>query len=79
MTDAPYAHLLSKTLEALRGKHCWDQQCELDKVATAIVLNRPDWLGEIDYTLVEAAARIGPEWMALLPRVAHAVMDAASV
>lgn len=75
MTISPYTHLLSKTFEALQGKQCWELQTELDKVATAIVLNRSDWLGEIDYTLVEATSRIGPEWMALLPRVAQAVMS----
>lgn len=75
MTDTPYTHLLSKTVEALQGKQCWDLQSELDKVATAIVLNRSDWLGEIDYTLLEATSRIGPEWMSLLPGVAQAVMS----
>ena len=79
MTDTPYTHLLSKSFEALRGKQCWDLQSDLDKVATAIVLNRPDWLSEIDYTLVEATSRISPEWMALLPRVAQAVMSVQAV
>jgi len=76
MTDTHYTHLLGKTFEALQGKPCWDLQSELDKVATAIVLNRSDWLGELDYTLLEATSRIGPEWMSLLPRVAQAVMFA---
>ncbi|QHI97079.1 hypothetical protein GT347_03195 [Xylophilus rhododendri] len=74
MGEVAYQHVLGKTVEALTGKQAWLAQCDLDKVAVALVLNRADWLRELDYTLVEATARVGPEWLALMPRVAYAVM-----
>lgn len=74
MGDSAYQHVLGKTVQSLLGKEHWQALCDLDKVAVALVLDRADWLKEIDYTLVEATARIGPEWLALMPRVAYAVM-----
>lgn len=74
MGEISYQHVLGKTIEALQGKELWCAQSELDKVAVAMVLNRADWLQELDYTLVEATARLGAEWLALMPRVAQAVI-----
>ena len=39
-------------------------------LAAALVLNRPDWLAERNYTMAEAIARIGPDWTNLVPVVA---------
>ena len=75
MTALTHTYLLGKAFEALQAKKCWDAQCDLDKVATALLLNRPDWLKEIDYTLVEAAVRLGPDCLALLPRVAQSLLS----
>ena len=40
-----------------------------EKLAVAMALNKPEWLEAMGYTMLEALARIGPEWMSLLPRV----------
>jgi len=74
MGEFVYRRFLGKTIDALQGKERWRALCDLEKVAVALVLDRADWLREIDYTLVEATTRVGPAWMALMPRVAHAVM-----
>lgn len=41
-----------------------------EKLAAALVLNRPDWLAKMDYTIAEAIGRIGPQWAALIPDAA---------
>lgn len=38
-----------------------------EMLAVAFVLNRPDIIEEMGYTLVDAIQRIGPEWMEALP------------
>ncbi len=48
-------HLLRKAGEAKRGGHdAWAVQSTGEKVAVALVLNRPDWLAEQGYTIAEA-------------------------
>jgi hypothetical protein len=37
-----------------------------EALAAAVVLNRPEWLARMNYTLAEAFDRIGPEWWPLL-------------
>lgn len=37
------------------------------------MLNRPDWLAEMNYTLTEAIERVGPEWLSLIPEAARAL------
>lgn len=46
-----------------------------EKVAVALVLNRPDWLTEYGYTIPEAIDRTGQEWVSLIPRVARELAD----
>lgn len=46
-----------------------------EKLAAAVLLNRHDWLVRMDYTMVEAIARIGPEWMARLPAAARILAE----
>lgn len=46
-----------------------------EKLAVALVLNRPDWLAEMNYTLAEAIDRVGPQWMALIPEAARLLED----
>lgn len=41
-----------------------------EALAAALVLNRPDWLAAMNYTIAEAIDRIGPEWAYLVPAVA---------
>lgn len=43
---------------------------ELDALAAALVLNRPDWLAAMGYTLAESIERIGAGWCQLIPAAA---------
>ncbi|MDW6022157.1 hypothetical protein SAZ10_10320 [Mesorhizobium sp. BAC0120] len=40
-------------------------------MAAALVLNQPDWLAEMHYTLAEAVGRVGSKWLALIPEAAR--------
>lgn len=41
-----------------------------EKLAVALVLDKPEWLAEMDYTLAQAIERVGPEWLACIPDAA---------
>jgi hypothetical protein len=41
-----------------------------EALMAALVLNRPDWLIAMEYTIAEAIERIGPEWARLIPAAA---------
>lgn len=76
MNETEYRHLLGKARDAKRGGHdSWSVQSTGEKVAVALVLNRADWLASMSYTLAEAIDRVGPEWLALVPRVERALRD----
>lgn len=66
-------HIIRKARDAKRGG--WDVQSTGEKLASAMVLNRPDWLASISYTLAEAIDRIGPTWLALIPAAERALRD----
>ncbi len=69
-------HLLRKAGEAKRGGHdAWAVQSTGEKVAVALVLNRPDWLAEQGYTIAEAIERTGREWVEMIPQVARHLAD----
>jgi hypothetical protein len=69
-------HLLRKSRDAKRGGHeAWAVQSTGEKVAVALVLNRTDWLAEMQYTIAEAIERSGPEWIAVVPRIARQLAD----
>lgn len=71
-----YEHLLRKARDAKRGGHnAWGVQSTGEKVAVALVLNRADWLAEIDYTIPEAIERSGQEWVAIIPEVARQLVE----
>jgi hypothetical protein len=71
-----YEHLLRKSHDAKRGGHdAWAVQSTGEKVAVALVLNRSDWLEEIQYTIAEAIERSGAEWIAMIPQVARQLME----
>lgn len=40
-----------------------------EKLAAALVLNRQDWLYEMNYTIAEAIDRVGTDWVAVIPLV----------
>ena len=46
-----------------------------EKLAAALVLNRPDWLARMSYTLAEAIERVGADWLALIPQAARYIAD----
>jgi hypothetical protein len=74
--DARYEHLLRKSQDAKRGGHeAWSVQSTGERVAVALVLNRVDWLEEMDYTIAEAIERSGADWIALLPQVARQLAE----
>lgn len=76
MNEAEYRHLLGKARDAkLGGQDSWSVQSTGEKVAVALVLNRADWLASMSYTLAEAIDRVGPAWLALVPRVERALRD----
>jgi len=71
-----YERLLRKARDAKRGgNEAWTVQSTGERVAVALVLNRADWLAEMDYTIAEAIERSGAEWVALIPRVARELAD----
>lgn len=73
-----YEHLLRKAREAKRGGHdAWAVHSTGKKVAVALVLNRADWLEEIQYTIAEAIDRSGAECVAMIPQVARQLADEA--
>jgi hypothetical protein len=71
-----YEHLLSKARDAKRGGHdAWAVQSTGEKVAVALVLNRPEWLAEHGYTIAEAIDRAGQNWVEMIPQIARQLGD----
>ena len=71
-----YEHLLRKSRDAKRGGHdTWTVQSTGERVAVALVLNRADWLSEIDYTIPEAIERSGAEWVSIIPQIARQLAE----
>jgi hypothetical protein len=71
MPDPAYEHLLRKAQDAKRGGiDSWSVQSTGEKVAVALVLNRPEWLASMNYTLAEAIGR-SESWLHLIPKVAR--------
>jgi len=76
---AQYEHLIRKSRDAQRGGHdAWAVQSTGEKVAVALVLNRADWLAELDYSIPEAIERSGAEWVAIIPQVARQLTEEAA-
>ena len=74
--NAPYEHLLRKSQEAKRGeREAWAVQSTGERVTVILVLNRADWLAEMDYSIAEAIDRSGPEWVAIIPQVARQLAE----
>lgn len=48
-----------------------------EALAAALVLDRPDWLARMKYTLAEAIERVGAEWLALIPKASRQLADEA--
>lgn len=48
------------------------------KLVAAVLLNRPEWVATMGFTLVDAIEQIGPQWLALLPTAARTLAEAPS-
>jgi hypothetical protein len=71
-----YQHLLRKSQDAKRGGHdAWAVQSTGENLAVALVLNRADWLEEMQYAIAEAIERSGPEWVAMIPQVGRQLAE----
>lgn len=67
-------HLLRQALQAKRAGECaWAEMNTRDKLSVALVLNRPDWLSRLDYTIANALVRAGDEWVSAIPRISHLI------
>ncbi|MDE1143510.1 MAG: hypothetical protein PW999_28615 [Paraburkholderia tropica] len=64
MDNEHLEHLIHKTLQAKAGG--LDALSTGEKLAAAILLNRFDWLQEMDYSMAEAIARIDDNWLELI-------------
>jgi predicted acetyltransferase len=74
--NARYEHLLRKSQDAKRGgREAWAVQSTGERVAVALVLNRAEWLAELDYSIAEAIERSGQEWVAFIPQVARQLSE----
>ncbi len=76
MSDTRFQHLLSKARDAKAGgRDAWSVQSTGEKLAVAMVLNRPDWIASMGYTLAEAIGRIDSDWLDLIPKVKRALEE----
>ncbi len=73
--DQEYEQLLRKARDAKRGGiDAWSVQSTGEKVAVALVLNKPEWLAEMKYTLAEAIER-SASWLGAVVKVARELAD----
>lgn len=72
-SDCP-GHLFRLAVKAHREGECaWAEMTTREKVAVALILNRADWLRRTDYTIADAMARAGSEWVRAMPRISHLI------
>lgn len=79
--QAPTDYVLEQIIEksrAARDGH-FNMLSKGEKLAAALVLNRPDWLADMDYTIVEAIERVGRSWMARMPEAARVLTEEAEL
>lgn len=67
--SADLAHMIQKARDAAGGG--FGVLSTGEKLIVALLLNRPDWLAEMDYTIADAIERVGPEWLRLIPAAAR--------
>jgi hypothetical protein len=67
-----FRQLLGKARDAkLGGEPAWSVQSTGEKLAVALVLNRPEWISAMGYSLAEALDRVGTDWLSFVPEVAR--------
>jgi hypothetical protein len=64
---------LEQILEKTRSAHSgyWGVLSTGEKLVTALVLNRADWLDEAGYSIADALSRIGVQWASLIPEASR--------
>jgi len=67
--SADLVHILAKTREA--AVHGPGPLSLGEALIAALVLNRPDWLIERNFTIAQALDRVGPQWARLIPAAAN--------
>jgi hypothetical protein len=67
--SADLAHILAKAHDAAAGGI--GALSTGEALAAALVLNRPDWLATMGYSIAEAIERIGADWARLVPAAAQ--------
>lgn len=71
-TSGSPRHLYSKALDAKQGgERAWSVMSRGEKIAVALVLNKPEWLAKEDYTIGEALTRTGEELVMAIPRIEY--------
>ncbi len=73
MSDVELQHMIRKCRDAQAGG--FGVLSKGEKLAAALVLNRPDWLESMSYTIAEAIDRVGSEWVALIPIAARILIE----
>lgn len=69
MTDYILEQIIEKSRSARDGN--FGVLSTGEKVAAALVLNRPDLLARIGYTMAEAIDRVGADWLQRIPQAAR--------
>lgn len=72
-----FEHMVGKARQAAQGG--FDVLSTGEKLAAALILNRPDWLSTMGYTIAEALVRVGTEWVAMIPAAAKLLNDTEAV
>ncbi len=72
-----FEHMVGKARQAAQGG--FDVLSTGEKLAAALILNRPDWLSKMGYTIAEALVRVGAEWVAMIPAAAKLLNDTEAV
>ena len=72
MSESTINHIVTKALDEHDG---YGGNSTGERLAAALVLNRPDILKEMGYTIVEALERVGPEWGQYLVEAERRVVD----
>jgi hypothetical protein len=75
MTDYVLEQIINCARRARSGG--FDVLSTGERLAAAMVLNRADWIAEMNYTLADAIVRIGPVWMAQIPDAARILEEEA--
>ncbi|WP_369930418.1 hypothetical protein [Xanthomonas sp. NCPPB 2632] len=61
MPDHVLEQIVGKSRDARNGG--FDALSTGEKLVTALVLNRADWLADMGYTMAEAIDRVSPDWL----------------